>query len=228
MRMIKKLASLLSVLAALAVMVLAVLLAGAHFAGLTLCGVLSGSMEPTYSAGDLICVRRVEPWEIEVGMPITFAADESRAARTSRVTDVAVRTTALRSMTDEDGAPLLGRDGQPILRETALDEPLYYFRTRGDAQDEEDPEPVSGKNLIGTPVFSLPYLGHLAARMETAAGRAMAACFGLALLILMFLPEMMQATGHDGRKADEDGPDEDGILCEEADAPGDDVLVEDR
>ena len=122
-----------TVCVALAVM-LAVLLVGARIVGLRVFTVLSGSMEPTYHTGALIYVKKVDPVEIKAGQVITFMLDENTVA-THRVVGV---------VPDED------------------DPATLRFRTKGDANDAEDGSLVHYKNVIGTPVFTIPYLGYVA------------------------------------------------------------------
>lgn len=50
--------------------------------------VISGSMEPEYSVGDLIYVKDIDTSEIEVGMPITFVLNEDLVVATHRVVEV--------------------------------------------------------------------------------------------------------------------------------------------
>lgn len=47
--------------------------------------VISGSMEPTYSVGDLIYVKSVDPDAVKVGDPITFVLNENLVVATHRV-----------------------------------------------------------------------------------------------------------------------------------------------
>ena len=75
-----------SVLVALVVL-LAIALVGVRLFGLQVYTVLSGSMEPTYHTGSLIYVKRVDPFTITPGQPITFLLDEDTVA-THRVTEV--------------------------------------------------------------------------------------------------------------------------------------------
>ena len=42
------------------------------------------------------------------------------------------------------------------------DSSVLRFRTQGDANDAPDGTPVHYKNVIGKPVFSVPYLGYFA------------------------------------------------------------------
>ena len=67
---------------------LAVFLMGSRLLGYQVFNVISGSMEPTYSVGDLIYVKDVNPYEIEVGTPITFVLNENLVVATHRVVEV--------------------------------------------------------------------------------------------------------------------------------------------
>lgn len=72
-----------------ALMVLcAVFLMGSRMLGYQVFNVISGSMEPEYSVGDLIYVKDVKPNEIEVGMPITFVLNEDLVVATHRVVEI--------------------------------------------------------------------------------------------------------------------------------------------
>lgn len=122
-----------SILVAL-VVILALLLVGARVAGLQVFTVLSGSMEPTYHTGSLIYVKKVDPYAIQEGQPITFMLDENTVA-THRVVGI---------VPDEE------------------DPTVIRFRTKGDANEAEDGSLVHYKNVIGTPIFSIPYLGYIA------------------------------------------------------------------
>ena len=116
------------------VVILALLLVGARLVGLQVFTVLSGSMEPTYHTGSLIYVKKVDPLTVQAGEVITFMLDEDTVA-THRVVEV---------VPDEEDASVV------------------RFRTKGDANDSEDGGLVHSNNLLGTPVFTIPYLGYVA------------------------------------------------------------------
>lgn len=67
------------------VVIFAVFLMGSRLIGLRVFNVISGSMEPTYSVGDLIYVKPVDPDSIKVGDPITFVMNEDLLVSTHRV-----------------------------------------------------------------------------------------------------------------------------------------------
>ena len=67
------------------VVLCAVFLMGSRLIGFQVFNVISGSMEPFYSVGDLIYVKDVNPNEIKVGTPITFVMNEDLVVATHRV-----------------------------------------------------------------------------------------------------------------------------------------------
>ncbi|OQB24255.1 MAG: Signal peptidase I W [Firmicutes bacterium ADurb.Bin182] len=77
-------------------------------------------------------------------------------------------------------------------RVVRVDKENSHFYTKGDANAGEDAAPVHFKNLIGKPVFTIPYLGYLANFLETKQGRIIAVTAIAALLVLVFLPDMLK------------------------------------
>ena len=166
-----------SILVALVVL-LALLLVGARLVGLQVFVVLSGSMEPTYHTGSLIYVKKVDPYTIQEGQPITFMMSETTVA-THRVVGI---------VPDEE------------------DPTVIRFRTKGDANDAEDGGLVHYKNVIGRPVFSIPYLGYVAEYIQHPPGRYVALSAGAVLLLLVFLPDVFSEDPDKKKKAEaEDG-----------------------
>ena len=196
----KKLWKLISTLLVAAIVILAIALVGVRLVGLTPYSVLSGSMEPTYHVGSLIYVKKIEPSDIKVGMPLTFVVNEDLLVATHRVVNIEEVTTSEQPIVDESGEPMLDGDGNQIYQEVPLDEPAYYFYTKGDANDVEDGSPVYYKNVVGTPVFSIPYLGYLSNWLQTREGMIMGVSIALVLLILTFLPDMLHAVDDDGTR----------------------------
>lgn len=66
----------------------AVFLMGSRLLGYRVFNVLSGSMEPNYSVGDLIFVKQVDPNEVKVDDPITFVLNENLVVATHRVIEI--------------------------------------------------------------------------------------------------------------------------------------------
>ena len=67
------------------------------------------------------------------------------------------------------------------------------FYTKGDANESPDGAPVHFKNLIGVPVFSIPYLGYAASFVQKPPGMYLAIAAGAILLLLIFLPDIVRA-----------------------------------
>ncbi len=151
-----------SALVVLAVL-LALLLVGARLVGLQVFTVLSGSMEPTYHTGSLIYVKKVDATKLSEGTVITFMLDEDTIA-THRIVGV---------VPDEE------------------DPSVIRYRTKGDANESEDGGLVHYKNVIGTPVFTIPKLGYLANYIQHPPGTYVAISAGALILLLMFLPELL-------------------------------------
>ena len=134
----------------------------ARFIGLNVYTVLSGSMEPTYHVGSLIYVKDVDTDELKAGDVITYMLDEDTIV-THRIVDV---------IPDE------------------TDPSIIRFQTKGDANDSVDGSLVHYKNVIGTPVFSIPKLGYLANYIQKPPGRYIAISAGAIILLLVFLPDL--------------------------------------
>lgn len=144
------------------VALLAILLVGVRLVGMQVFTVLSGSMEPTYHTGSLIYVKKVDPFALESGDVITFMLDEDTVA-THRIVEV---------VPDEE------------------DSSVIRFRTKGDANDTEDGGLVHYKNVVGTPVFTIPKLGYVANYIQKPPGLYVAISAGAILLLLVFLPDV--------------------------------------
>ncbi|MCF0135366.1 MAG: signal peptidase I [Lachnospiraceae bacterium] len=162
------------------VIVIAAVLLAAAFVGVRLIGfqvftVLSGSMEPTYLTGSLIYVKSVDYTELEPGDVITFLLDEDTVA-THRIVEV---------LPDEE------------------DPAVLRYRTKGDANDVEDGGLVHYRNVIGTPVFTIPYLGYVAAYIQSPPGTYVAIAAGAILILLVFLPDLFSSDDDEKKQKDE-------------------------
>lgn len=88
MKAMKKIWNIVSAVLVVVIVLCAVFLMGARVLGYQVFTVISGSMEPTYSVGDLIYVKKTDPGTIKVGDPITFVLNESLVVATHRVVEV--------------------------------------------------------------------------------------------------------------------------------------------
>lgn len=148
--------------------VLAVLLAGIRLVGLIPYTVLSGSMEPVYHVGSLIYVKSVDYKDLKAGDDITYMLSENTVV-THRIIEVLV---------DEEDP-----------------DTIRYF-TQGVANDVPDGTSVHYKNIIGKPVFSIPYLGYVSNYIQNPPGMYVAIAASAILILLVFLPDIFS----DGNK----------------------------
>lgn len=176
---LKRIWNVVSTVLVAAVVLLAVLLVGARLLGLQVYTVLSGSMEPTYHVGSLIYVKKTSPEDIQAGDVITFLLNENTTA-THRVVAV---------VPDEE------------------DPGILRFQTKGDANDNVDASLVHENNVIGEPVFTIPYLGYVANYIQHPPGLYVAVSAGAVLLLLVFLPDLFperkkekSGSGHEPEK----------------------------
>jgi signal peptidase I len=77
-------------------------------------------------------------------------------------------------------------------RVVEIDEENQHFYTKGDANTSPDGSPVHFNNLIGVPVFSIPYLGYVATFIQTPPGLYITIAAGAVLLLLIFLPDLLR------------------------------------
>ena len=107
-------------------------------------------------------MKEVDPFRLEANDVITFMLDENTVA-THRIVEV---------VPDEE------------------DPTVVRFRTKGDANDAVDGGLVHYKNVIGSPVFTIPKLGYVANYIQNPPGTYIAIAGGAFLLMLVFLPDL--------------------------------------
>lgn len=163
-RNLKKIWNVVSRILVALVVLLAIALVGVRLVGIKTYAVVSGSMEPTYPTGSLLYVKSIDIKELKVGDAITFMADEDTVA-THRIIEI---------IPDEEDSSVL------------------RFRTQGDANETADGTPVHYKNIIGKPVFAIPYLGYFAHFVQNPPGLYLAIGFAVVLVLLVFLPDMLE------------------------------------
>ena len=149
-----------------AVAVCVLLLVGVRLAGLRPYAVLSGSMEPEYPVGSLIYVKKVDTFALRVGDDITFMLDENTLA-THRIVEI---------IPDE------------------TDSEVLRFRTKGIANKYADGGLVHCKNVVGKPVFDIPYLGYVSSYIKNPPGLYFAIGGAAVILLLAFCPIYSRAT----------------------------------
>lgn len=143
--------------------------------------VLSGSMEPEISPGDVILVEEVDASSIEEGDVITFVRSDDARPTTHRVEEVS------------------DRDGDP------------EFVTKGDANENPDQEPVAASQVqgripsIGGHPFVIPLIGHVIQFAGTQLGFATLVVLPIALFVLSEVWEIASANrGASNRSSEAD------------------------
>ena len=162
MKTLKTIWNWLSGILVASVVLLAVALVGVRLVGLQPFVVLSGSMEPEYHVGSLIYVKSVDYKTLQVGDDITYMLDEDTVV-THRIIEVLV---------DEEDPNT-----------------IRYF-TQGIANDIPDAVSVHYKNIIGKPMFTIPYLGYVSNYIQNPPGMYVAIAAGAILILLVFLPDL--------------------------------------
>lgn len=109
------------------VVIVALLLAGARLMGLQVYHVLSGSMEPTYSPGDLLYVKETDPNHVQVGDPITFVLNEDLVVATHRVVEIDTESQTFRTQGDARNTP----DAAPVHFKNLVGVPVFSIPLLG-------------------------------------------------------------------------------------------------
>ena len=156
-----------------AIVILAVLLVGARFAGFKVFTVLSGSMEPAYHTGSVIYVKEVDTDTLAAGDVITFMVSEDTVA-THRI---------VQAVPDDDEPDVI------------------RFMTKGDANESVDGTLVHYKNVIGKPVRSIPYLGYIASYIQNPPGTYIAVAAVAFVLMLSIIPDLFADDEEEEQKA---------------------------
>ncbi|MBQ3081948.1 MAG: signal peptidase I [Clostridia bacterium] len=162
------------------VVVFALLLVGVRLFGYQVFTVLSGSMEPTYHVGSLVYVDYFDKdpeqqKSLKVGDPVTYMAGEKTVV-THRITAVVV---------DEE------------------DPSIIRYATKGDNNATGDQSLLHYKNVIGKPVFSIPYLGYVADYVQNPPGLYVAIALGVVVVLLAFLPDILFPEEKEQKKEEE-------------------------
>ena len=161
---VKKAFDIFSSIVVVVVVILAIMLVGVRLVGLQVFAVLSGSMEPNYHTGALIYVKPVEPHDLQTGDVITYMVSEDTVV-THRIAGV---------VPDDE------------------DPNIWRFRTKGDANEQEDSILVHEANVIGTPVFTIPYMGYITDYIQNPPGTYYAIAIGAMVMMIMFIPDLLE------------------------------------
>jgi len=102
--------------------------------------VATGSMEPEYSVGDMIIIKETPKEKIKAGDVINYISENETDTITHRVIEVEEK------------------QGQT------------YYKTKGDNNNSEDPEPINYNQVQGVLVFKISKLGTIITKLLTGTG----------------------------------------------------------
>ena len=156
------------------VAVVAVALVGMRLAGFKTFTVMSGSMEPNYPVGSMIYVQPVDYQALKVGDVISYVANDDKTIVTHRIAEIKV---------DENDAS------------------VWRFQTKGDANAMADTKLVHYKNILGTPMIVIPYIGFIAHNIQQPPGIYITLVIGTLLLAWTFLPGTLEERRKTARKS---------------------------
>lgn len=162
--MIRRVANVVALLALL--IVVAALLANAFPAAVGAdysFTVQSGSMEPAIPTGSVVFVKDVPAERIDEGDVITFADAKGQPTTTHRVVEKHQADDSIR------------------------------FQTKGDNNEDPDPEPVYRSEIVGVVTFSIPLFGYLTAFASTKVGWMLFVVAPVTLLITSELWELYES-----------------------------------
>ena len=149
-------------------------LVGMKLAGFRAFTVMSGSMANIYPVGSLIYVKPVDYRTLSVGDVISYVANDEKTVVTHRIVNIEV---------DKNNPD------------------VWRFQTKGDENSSPDARPVHYKNVLGTPIITLPTVGYFAHSIQQPPGIYVALVVGTLLLAWTFLPGTLEERRRTTRKS---------------------------
>ncbi len=135
---------------------------GVSIFGIRMYSVLTPSMVPTYPPGTLVVVKETPAAEIRPGDVISFSVAAEQAVLTHRVVEVRQRNTSI------------------------------TFVTKGDANEINDPNPVSSVSVFGVALFGIPFLGSLLDFLKNGIGVVLLIVVPMLLVIVVQLVKLIR------------------------------------
>ena len=127
----KKIWSIISTVPVVLVVLCAVFLMGARLLGFRCYNIISPSMEPKYSVGDLIYVKKVDPYTIQPGDVITFVVNEDLVVGTHRVMEVDLEKKQFITKGDANQV----KDAEPVSFNNVIGVPKFSIPKMGYVSD---------------------------------------------------------------------------------------------
>ena len=193
---LKKALDITTTVALVLFVIFVILLAGVRLFGIEPNIVLSGSMEPEIMTGSIVYVKPISPEEaqnLKEGDTVTFVTKND-----VKVTHKIYQVEGPVYVTNQHGEPVLDENGEKQVARDSRGYDIYMYTTYGinnkNAGEESgytlDGKPGVGNlastNVVGKPVFSIPFLGYIANFVQQPPGQyiAIGGCFILVILTL--------------------------------------------
>lgn len=193
---LKKALDITTTVALVLFVIFVILLAGVRLFGIEPNIVLSGSMEPEIMTGSIVYVKPVSPEEaqnLKVGETVTFVTKND-----VKVTHKIYKVEGPVYVTNQHGEYVLDSNGEKQIAKDNRGYGIYMYTTYGinnKNASEESGYTLDGKlgegnlastNVVGKPVFSIPFLGYIANFVQQPPGQyiAIGGCFILVILTL--------------------------------------------
>lgn len=145
--------------------------------GYTVLRVVTGSMAPTLETDTLIVVQKTEPAEVKEGDIISFYSSDPAL-------EGAVNTHRVLSIREEDG--------------------IYYYTTKGDANNVADSYEASSVYLIGTVCFSSYVMGKLARLLANPLIFILVILIPLAVILICDIARTVKIAGRIAKEEEEE------------------------
>lgn len=131
MKTLKKIWNVISTVLVVVMVLCAVFMMGSRLLGYQCYTVISGSMEPSYSVGDLLYVKKVDPNTIKEKDPITFLLNEDLVIATHRVVKVDAEKQHFYTKGDANETP----DAAPVHFKNVIGVPQFAIPMLGYVSD---------------------------------------------------------------------------------------------
>lgn len=128
---LKKIWNVISTVLVVVMVLCAVFMMGSRLLGYQCYTVISGSMEPSYSVGDLLYVKKVDPNTIKEKDPITFLLNEDLVIATHRVVKVDAEKQHFYTKGDANETP----DAAPVHFKNVIGVPQFAIPMLGYVSD---------------------------------------------------------------------------------------------
>ena len=211
---LKKVLDIVSTIALVFFVIFVIMLVGVRLIGIEPHIVLSGSMEPEIMTGSLVYVNKISPEEaqsLKAGDTVTYVVDKSGTKVTHRIYEVV----GYAYVKDQHGEYVLDDNGDPKIAIDDNGNPIVMYTTYGINNKNDTNEigyTLDGKlgegnlassNVVGKPLFSIPFLGYVAHFVQNPPGKyyALGVCL---FLVIVTLFGGGKGDGNDTKKGSED------------------------